>query len=108
MALLDWEFAHAGSRHTDLGNLCRFERDPRLVEPLLTTVASSGDGDPDSERRLGRAMDLWALLELAGGSHPGPVQDLASVLLLEQARTGDLDAWPWRTSRVDPRPVPAP
>ena len=108
MALLDWEFAHAGSRYTDLGNFCRFERDPRLVEPLLATLAASAGGGPDSLRRLGRALDLWALLELAGRSHPGPVQDLATALLLEQARTGDLDAWPWRTSRVDPRPATAP
>ena len=31
VALLDWEFAHAGSVYTDFGNFTRFERDDRLV-----------------------------------------------------------------------------
>ncbi len=105
VALLDWEFAHAGSRYTDLGNLCRFERDSGLVEPLLAGLAGVREGDAARHLRLARAADLWALIELASRPRPGPVQQLADELLLAQARAGDLDAWPWATPRVAP---PAP
>jgi len=101
-AVLDWEFAHAGSPYTDLGNLCRFERDHRLVAPLLDSLTHVPAGGGRRQLQLGRAADLWALLELAGRPEPGPVPDLATRLLLAQARAGDLDAWPWRTSRVTP------
>ncbi|MGI8701017.1 MAG: phosphotransferase family protein [Nocardioidaceae bacterium] len=104
VALLDWEFAHAGSPYTDLGNLCRFERDAEVVEPLLSCLTGVRDGDVGRHLRLARAADLWALLELAGRPRPGPVQQLADELLLAQARAGDLDAWPWATSRVAPNP----
>jgi aminoglycoside phosphotransferase (APT) family kinase protein len=102
-ALLDWEFAHAGSRYADLGNFCRFERDPRLVRPLLDALTDVAPGGPAHQLRLGRATDLWALLELAGRPHPGAVPDLATELLLAQARAGDLDAWPWSAVRAAPR-----
>lgn len=102
-ALLDWEFAHAGSRYADLGNLCRFERDKRLVGPLLETLAGVAPGGAAQQLRLGRATDLWALVELAGRPRPGPVPDLATELLQAQARSGDLDAWPWPSPRVAPR-----
>ncbi len=105
VAVLDWEFAHAGSVHTDLGNLCRFERDPRFVEPLLAALRSGIGGDARERLRLGRAMDLWALLELAGRPTPGPVQELANDLLVAQARAGDLDAWPWDSPRMQPAPA---
>ncbi len=102
-ALLDWEFAHAGSRYADLGNFCRFERDAQLVDPLLDSLADVGRADAVHRLTLGRAVDLWALLELAGRPRPGPVPDLATELLLAQARAGDLDAWPWPTARAVPR-----
>ncbi len=101
-AVIDWEFAHAGSPYADLGNFCRFERDPRLVEPLLATLGCVAPAGPEHQLRLGRAVDLWALLELAGRPRPGPVSDLATQLLLGQARSGNLDAWPWSTSRAVP------
>jgi len=104
LAVLDWEFAHAGSPYTDLGNLCRFERDPRLVEPMLACLDGVRHEDAARHLRLARAADLWAMVELAGRPRPGPVQDLATELLLAQARSGDLDAWPWPTPRVVPRP----
>lgn len=103
VALLDWEFAHAGSPYTDLGNFCRFERDPRLVEPLLAHVSRLPAGGPERLLELGRALDLWALLELAGRPETGPVPELATALLLAQARTGDLHAWPFADLRVGPR-----
>lgn len=101
-ALLDWEFAHAGSPFTDLGNLTRFERDERLLRPVLETVGRRlGIDDHDRLLRLGRALDLWALVELAGRPGDAPVPRLATELLLAQARGHDLLAWPWSTNRVD-------
>lgn len=103
-ALLDWEFAHAGSVYTDIGNFCRFERDPRLLEPLLAGLGGVEPGSRQEHLTLGRASDLWALLELAGRPRPSPVQAIATELLLAQARANDLAAWPWEAVRVDPLP----
>ena len=101
-ALLDWEFAHAGSIHTDFGNFTRFERDQRLVDPMIEGFVDSAPGHIRDPFEHGRAVDLWAMIELAGRTPPNPVCELASRLLLEQARTGDLSAWPWKARRVDP------
>jgi hypothetical protein len=73
------------------------------VEPLLDTLTDVEPHGPTHQLRLGRAVDLWALLELAGRPHRGAVPDLATELLLAQARAGDLDAWPWSTVRVVPQ-----
>jgi aminoglycoside phosphotransferase (APT) family kinase protein len=103
VALLDWEFAHAGSVYTDVGNFTRFERDGRLVDPLLDSFVASAPGQVRAPYELGRAADLWALIGLAGGGRLNPVRELAAELLLAQARAGSVQAWPWQTSRVDPR-----
>jgi aminoglycoside phosphotransferase (APT) family kinase protein len=100
--LVDWEFAHAGSVHTDFGNFTRFERDDRLVEPLIEGFVDAAPGHIRDPFGHGRAVDLWAMIELAGRAPTNPVSELASRLLLEQARTGDLSAWPWKADRVDP------
>jgi aminoglycoside phosphotransferase (APT) family kinase protein len=100
--LVDWEFAHAGSPFTDIGNVTRFERDPRLLEPLLEAFANRTPGELPDPFRSGRAADLWALIDLAGRPAGHPVGELASTLLLAQARSGDLAAWPWSARRVDP------
>lgn len=101
-ALVDWEFAHAGSLYTDLGNFARFERSPDLIEPLLAHLVHPRSVMAADRLRLARAADLWSLLDFAGGSRVNAVQALATELLLAQARTDDLDAWPWRAERVDP------
>lgn len=79
--LVDWEFAHAGSPYTDLGNLLRFERDPVLADAVLEVVRARV---PDADDRLAeraRAADLWALIELAGRAGQNPVADAALDLL---------------------------
>lgn len=101
MGILDWEFAHEGSIYTDFGNLTRFERDERFEGPLIEGFVDWAPGHIRDPILHGRAMDLWALIELAGGRRQ-PVRDLATTLLLAQVRSQDLEAWPWSTSRVDP------
>lgn len=100
--VLDWEFAHAGSPYTDLGNLTRFERHPALVDSVLSTLVDRAPALASNPADLARCADLWALVELAGRARGGAVPDLASTLLLTQARSGDLHAWQWDSARVDP------
>lgn len=102
VGLLDWEFTHAGSIHTDFGNFTRFERDERLVDPMIEGFVDWAPGHIRGPFEHGRAMDLWALVELAGGTPSNAVRELATQLLLAQVREQDLAAWPWDVARVDP------
>lgn len=102
VAVLDWEFAHAGSRFADLGNFTRFEREPCLVAAVLENLSDLPVDAREDHLLHCRATDLWAQLELAGRVEPTPVGELANQLLLAQARSGDLNAWPWPTPRVSP------
>jgi aminoglycoside phosphotransferase (APT) family kinase protein len=88
--LIDWEFAHAGSPYTDLGNLFRFCADPVLAGAVLSVVRGSGLelGEPLVD--LGRAADLWALLELAARSSEHEVAAAAYDLVSRMADTGTL------------------
>jgi aminoglycoside phosphotransferase (APT) family kinase protein len=100
VGVVDWEFAHAGSIHADFGNFNRFERDERLVDPFLEGFVDSAPGHIRDPVAHGRATDLWALIELAGRPQSNDVTQLAERLLLAQARTGDLNAWPFEGERV--------
>jgi aminoglycoside phosphotransferase (APT) family kinase protein len=101
--LLDWEFAHAGSPYADIGNLTRFERDPDFEASLAETFAHYAPARLAAPIGRGRATDLWALIELAGRPQSNTVAGLAERLLLAQARSGDLDAWPFDGPRVSVR-----
>jgi len=92
--LLDWEFAHAGSPYTDLGNLLRFEREPSFMEPVLETYRDCLPDAQEDMRDQARAADLYALVDLAGRRGMNPVTNRAHGLLLAIARTGDLHATP--------------
>ncbi|REF34724.1 phosphotransferase family protein [Thermasporomyces composti] len=72
--VLDWELAHAGTPHTDLGALLRFESDATFAEAVLRAYAWRVPGiatNPDKADDLGalvelaRAADLPALLDAA-------------------------------------------
>jgi aminoglycoside phosphotransferase (APT) family kinase protein len=96
--LIDWEFAHAGSPYADLGNLLRFCTDQVLAGAVLEVLRASGllrGPGPDLGDRLadlGRAADLWALLDLATRAAEHEVAAAAHRLVFRMADTGDLSA----------------
>jgi Ser/Thr protein kinase RdoA (MazF antagonist) len=92
--VLDWEFAHAGHPHTDLGNLLRFDRTPAYADAVLAAWCERRGTDPDVTLELARAADLWALVDLASRAGQNPVADRADKQLRAIARTGDLHALP--------------
>ncbi len=100
--LLDWEFAHAGSPYTDLGNLTRFERAPAFVEAVVSAFLAAAPALHPDVLRLSRCMDLWALVELAGRQRTNAITEMATELLLAQARDADPLAWPWEEQRRPP------
>jgi aminoglycoside phosphotransferase (APT) family kinase protein len=106
--LLDWEFAHAGSPYADIGNLTRFEREPSFQASLTESFEHYAPAHLDDAIWRGRATDLWALIELAGRPQSNTVTQLAERLLLAQARSGDLDAWPFDGVRVSVREARTP
>lgn len=90
--LIDWEFAHAGSPYADLGNLLRFCTDPVLARAVLGALRGSGLLGQDRLVDLGRAADLWALLDLAARAAEHEVAAAAHRLVFRMADTGDLSA----------------
>src|SRR5262249_28253920 len=100
--VVDWEFAYAGSPCADVGNFARFERDPALIDALLAGFVAQAPPLAADPLRRGRALDLWALVELAGRGRTNPVAELAAELLRAQALAGDLDAWPFPGHRAAP------
>ena len=89
-ALVDWEFAHAGSPWSDLGNLLRFDRDPDFAEAVVAAYRGFVPDPPDDLLDRARAADLFALVDLAARHGENPVADAAHDRLLAIARTGDL------------------
>jgi aminoglycoside phosphotransferase (APT) family kinase protein len=77
LALLDWEFAHAGHPYADLGNLLRFEPSSAYVDAVLGSFTERRGGDVQETRALAQAADLWALLDLASRAGENPVADRA-------------------------------
>lgn len=96
VALVDWEFAHAGCPVADLGNLVRFDRAPAYVGGVLSGFRTSNA--PEGRRAdlldLARSADLVALVELASRRHANPVAERAWRHLRAIARSGDLHALP--------------
>ncbi len=92
--VLDWEFAHAGSPVTDLGNLLRFEREAAFAGAVLDAYRELVVDAPDDVLDRARAADLFALVDLAGRRGQNPVTEQAHLLLAAIARTGDLHATP--------------
>ncbi|MGH8893569.1 MAG: phosphotransferase family protein [Actinomycetes bacterium] len=94
--LLDWEFAYAGCRLADLGNLLRFppEEDDEPGHAFVVGVfeISEAAGLPAGWLDTARALDLFALVDLAARKQVNPVVERAREVLLATARTGSLAA----------------
>jgi Ser/Thr protein kinase RdoA (MazF antagonist) len=93
-ALLDWELAHSGHPHTDLGNLLRFDRRSTYADAVLAAWCERRGTDLVETLELARAADLWALVDLAARRGRNPVTDRAHEHLAAIARSGDLHALP--------------
>jgi len=65
--LLDWEFAYAGAPVADLGNLLRFDREPRFVEAVLDGYVRSTRGLDELDHRDGE-LDHAEALQWCGHS----------------------------------------
>ena len=90
--VLDWEFAYAGAPLGDLGNLLRFETDPVFAAAAAGTYTERAPDVPPDWLEVARALDLYALLDLAGRDAVNPVVAGARDLLLATARTRTLAA----------------
>ena len=91
-AVVDWEFAHAGSPYSDLGNLLRFERGTAWAEEVHDLFVARAPGAGPGALTLAYASDLWALIELAARETRHAVVVGADELLRAIARSGDLHA----------------
>lgn len=94
VALLDWEFAHAGHPFTDLGNLLRLDREPAYVDAVLAAYGARRGVAPEDALPLARAADLFALVELATRRNANPVAAAADRLLRAIAARRDPGAPP--------------
>ncbi len=93
-AVLDWEFAHAGSPYADLGNLVRFDRGTAWADDVVAGFVDRARGLAPDPLTLAYASDLWALIDLAGRACQHDVGAKAALLLTEIARAQDLHASP--------------
>lgn len=93
-AVVDWEFAHAGSPYADLGNLLRFDRQEAYVAGVLEGYVSARGGSTADALDLARSADLVALVELGARRTDNPVASRAHDLLLAIARSGDVHIAP--------------
>jgi len=91
-AVVDWEFAHAGSPYSDLGNLLRFERGTAWAHEVHDLFVARAPGAGPDALTLAYASDLWALIELAARETRHTVVRRADDVLRAIARTGDLQA----------------
>ena len=113
--LLDWELAHAGARLADLGNLLRFPPDEdddagRAFLVGVVELAEAG-GLPAGWLDTARALDLFALVDLAARERADPVVEQAGACSWPR-RGRDRSPRAGRTHgrrspRVDPPDAPA-
>jgi len=99
-AVLDWEFAFAGSMAYDIGNFLRYERSSSpWFEPGFSRGLVDGDVElPSDWRTTARVADLSALCELLTRPEmPTHVADEVRGLVLATLDGADLPATPSKT-----------
>ncbi|MGN0065395.1 MAG: phosphotransferase family protein [Nocardioides sp.] len=94
LAVVDWEFAHAGHPFSDVGNLLRGAREPEDERAVCEAWTALRGGEPAAVREGGRAADLLALVDLVDRVPDRPEGRRAEALLRAIASTGDLHARP--------------
>ena len=88
VAVLDWEFCHAGTPMTDIGTLLRGKpgRSPEFEEAFANAFRDHGGILPERWRHLVRFLDLVTLCDfLSRGSPPSGLAAYADALLAESA-----------------------
>jgi aminoglycoside phosphotransferase (APT) family kinase protein len=84
-AVLDWEFAFAGTRYTDIGNMLRYESMDSTYEQHFLNGYRSGGGELHPEwRLLSRMEDLIALCDMLNHSDihmPNRIADLRRLIV---------------------------
>ncbi|MET9020139.1 phosphotransferase [Actinopolymorpha sp. NPDC004070] len=88
--LVDWEYAHAGNPFADLGNLLRFETDEVFATAVVDALRTYGPPLPAAFGQIAQAVDLFALVDLAGRAEQHEITRAATDLLLRCARARDL------------------
>ena len=81
-ALLDWEFAYAGSPWADAGNMARFGAD--YPDGFLAGFADSFEADPYAAR----VLDMFALSDLATRAPGHEIADRAAGVIRAWVRDG--------------------
>jgi aminoglycoside phosphotransferase (APT) family kinase protein len=78
-AVIDWDFAHAGSPLGDVATMLR-NLPERLEEPFLRGFVEHGGVLPDNWRRITRVLGLVTLADILNGSsgRPNAIADLAA------------------------------
>jgi Ser/Thr protein kinase RdoA (MazF antagonist) len=91
--VLDWEYAFAGAPLADVGNLLRFESDPVFGAAVAAAYVDRAPDVPPAWLEVARALDLYALIDLAARDSTAiPVVTGARELLRATAATGTLAA----------------
>lgn len=85
-AILDWEFAHAGSPLVDLGNFFRFESDlpPALFSGFLQTYQAAAGPLPVQWRSQAMLLDLAAMCNFLDAPETRPITLKTVARVVEQ------------------------
>lgn len=89
-ALIDWEFSHAGSPLVDVGNFCRFGEDypEGFLAGFLQGFSAAYADLPVAWHETARALDMFALSELATRARGHPIGDKAEQTIRQWIANG--------------------
>lgn len=90
--LIDWEFAHAGTPYTDLGNLLRLETDEIFCAAVVGAFVAYAPPVDEGFLDLARAADLYAMVDLVARRSGFDLVERVHELVRATARTGTLAA----------------
>ncbi len=88
LLVLDWEFAYAGPRLMDLGQLLRWLPSPAFVDGVEEAYRTAGLDLPAGWRRLAEEFDLGNLGDLLARTVPGSRRDAGLRQRIERTLSG--------------------